>query len=253
MPPGLVTRSIVIAPAPGAQSSSRSASTDLCICRAYEVRLGKQNAGRRVPLDKHRARRIVDFRRCHRPDPIGPRFDLLQALANGERRPDDIRRARQAVPGVDRSRLHAFLCAPELVRVHPVPHEPAELAIDRRFQVGNRDPRLWGRIEAEDRQIDRARRIMGAGRQCQTAVEHQHLVEPRAGAAAENFGKNLQRVGLRRLAGAITRSEIGAVPLRLRRARALHLEPRRCVMRRFLDPHTRRQALSRDRSEIAFG
>src|SRR6476661_5238758 len=94
---------------------------------------------------------------------------------------------------------------------------------------------------------------MGPRRQRKTAIQHESLVESRSGPAAENLGEDLQWIGLRRFAGAIARSEVGTVPLRLRGARTLHLEPRRGVVRRLLDPRTDGQGLRWDCREILLG
>ena len=126
-------------PGAGPQSSSSSANTDLCICRPYEV-----GSGSNTPVAEFRSTRTDRAAASisatvTAPDPVGPGFDLVQTLADRERRPDDIGRAGQAVTGIDRGRLHALLGAPELVR-RPLRPAPAGGA-RHRSQLPSRQPK----------------------------------------------------------------------------------------------------------------
>src|SRR5262249_30411000 len=66
------------------------------------------------------------------------------------------------------------------------------------------------------------------------------------GPASQDFGQDLQWISLRRVAGTITGGEIGAVPLRMRGACALHFDAHRSVVLRLLYPPPRRQGLRRN-------
>src|SRR5262245_20685400 len=116
MPPGLTTRSMVIAAA-GATLASISSRRRMDRATKREIitgasgrklrvgsagRLGQQNAGDRTFRLQHIAGRALDIVLGDGFDALGPFLDIGDGLAGGERRADDTGAGRQRVLREDR-------------------------------------------------------------------------------------------------------------------------------------------------------
>src|SRR5262249_56049858 len=96
----------------------------------------------------------------------------------------------------------------------------------------------WGDIDA--RVVERAPRITGGGVDRDAFLDHELLIEPAVGAAAEDMGKHLDRLALTRLGSGVGRHQVVALHARLPHAWIGERHRTRSLVPRLLRAHAYR-------------
>ncbi len=148
MPPGLTTRSIVVAPAGAAKAASASGTTTCRHDTPQKRRIGTKQAQKhsrvallglqafdeiarhRLAAVEPRAGGLLNGVGGHRADAVGPGADHVDGLAGRQRRAVPARQGRLIVLGVDRVRDQPVLGAIEFVGGDAVRDDVVEDGID---------------------------------------------------------------------------------------------------------------------------